>query len=55
MAHLSFTPNLSRHLTCPSAQVNGVSVREVLQAYFQSHPQVHGYVLDDQGQLRFAD
>jgi molybdopterin synthase sulfur carrier subunit len=52
MAHLSFTPNLLRHVASPSAQAAGADVREVLEAYFQGNPQVRGYVLDDQGQLR---
>jgi hypothetical protein len=52
MAHLIFTPNLLRHVASPNARVPGATVREVLQTYFQANPQVHGYVLDDQGQLR---
>ena len=52
MAHLIFTPNLLRHVSTPSAQVPGVTVREALQVYFTANPQVQGYLLDDQGQLR---
>ena len=52
MAHLSFTPNLLRHVPSPSARVAGATVRQVMDAYFQANPQVRGYVLDDQGQLR---
>ena len=52
MTTLSFTPNLRRHLNTPTAQVEGVSVREVLEGYFEANPQVRGYVLDDQGILR---
>ena len=52
MAHLIFAPNLLRHVASPNARVPGASVREALQAYFQANPQVHGYLLDDQGQLR---
>ena len=49
---LSFTPNLARHLDCPGAVVEGNTLREVLDAYFQSNPQMRGYVLDDQGAVR---
>ena len=52
MAHLIFTPNLLRHVASPNAQMPGGTVHEALQAYFQANPQVQGYVLDDQGQLR---
>ena len=52
MTTLSFTPNLLRHVRTPSARVEGVTVREVLEAYFRANPQVRGYVLDDQGALR---
>ncbi len=52
MAHLSFTPNLHRHVACPNAQSAGTTVRQVMDSYFESNPQVRGYVLDDQGQLR---
>jgi sulfur-carrier protein len=30
----------------------GTTVREVLDALFAAHPQLRGYVLDDQGALR---
>lgn len=52
MTTLSFTPNLRRHVECPSAQVEGVTVRQVLEAYFQANPKVRSYVLDDQGAVR---
>ena len=52
MAHLEFTPNLQRHVTCRAGQVAGSTVREVLQAYFSENTQARGYVLDDQGALR---
>ena len=49
---LSFTPNLLRHVDTPSMRVTGATVREVMERYFEVHPQVRGYVLDDQGALR---
>jgi hypothetical protein len=52
MTTLSFTPNLLRHVQAPTGRVEGATVREVLEAYFQIHPQVRGYVLDEQGAVR---
>lgn len=52
MPTLNFTPNLRRHVETPTAQVNGATVRQVLEAYFQVNPHVRGYILDDQGALR---
>lgn len=52
MAHVSFTPNLKRHVECPVAKVPGATVREVLDAVFADNPVLRGYVLDDQGGLR---
>jgi sulfur-carrier protein len=52
MARLRFTQNLQRHVECPEAQVEGASVREVLEAYFRERPRARGYVLDEQGALR---
>ena len=52
MTTLNFTPNLQCHVKTPMAQVEGDTVRHVLEGYFQVNPQVRGYVLDDQGALR---
>ncbi len=52
MATLSFTPNLLRHVGTPSARVRGATVRQALERYFETNPQLRGYVLDDQGALR---
>lgn len=52
MATVSFTPNLERHVECPTRTVEGDSVRAVLDAVFAMNPRVRGYVLDDQGALR---
>ena len=52
MARVTFTANLRRHVECPSDDVDGSSVREVLDAYFARHPGVRSYVLDDQGAVR---
>lgn len=52
MPRVSFTQNLQRHVACPPADVPGATVREALDAAFAANPQVRGYVLDDQGELR---
>jgi molybdopterin synthase sulfur carrier subunit len=52
MTTLSFTPNLLRHVAAPTARVEGATVREALEAYFEINPQVRGYVIDEQGALR---
>jgi len=49
---ISFTSSLQRHVSCPSEAVGGATVREALEQYFTRHPQVRGYVLDEQGALR---
>jgi sulfur carrier protein ThiS len=52
MASVHFTPNLRRHVNCPSCTAAGGTVSEVLSAVFREHPAVRGYVLDDQGEVR---
>ncbi len=52
MPTVSFTPNLKRHVECPTEVVAGATVREVLDAVFAANPRLRGYVLDDQGALR---
>jgi molybdopterin synthase sulfur carrier subunit len=52
VATVAFTPNLQRHVECPTAQVAGSTVRAVLEAVFAENPRLRGYVLDDQGALR---
>lgn len=52
MVTISFTPNLSRHLDAPAAQIPGDTVGQVLDDYFRAHPRARGYVLDDQGAVR---
>jgi molybdopterin converting factor small subunit len=52
MVHVVFTPNLQRHVACPSAQVAAKTVAETLDAVFAANPTARGYVLDDQGALR---
>ena len=52
MPTVHFTPNLTRHVACPTTQVGGRTVREALEEIFDKVPRMRGYVLDDQGALR---
>jgi hypothetical protein len=52
VATVVFTPNIRRHVECQSTQVEGRTVREVLENVFAANPQARGYVLDDQSALR---
>ncbi len=52
MAHIVFTANLQRHVSCPEQQVRGRTVREVMDAAFAGNAAARSYVLDDQGALR---
>ena len=52
MVRVQFTDNIQRHVACPPQDVEGHTVREAIDAYFEDHPEVRGYVLDDQGALR---
>jgi hypothetical protein len=52
MPQVSFTTNIQRHVECPTEQVDGATLRAVLDAYFVRHPLARGYVLDDQGCVR---
>jgi len=52
VVRVSFTKNVQRHVSCPSRQVVGSTVAEVLRAVFETNETARGYVLDDQGALR---
>jgi molybdopterin synthase sulfur carrier subunit len=52
MATLHFTQNLIRHTECPSASYPATAIGELLGQYFAQWPDVRGYVLDDQGEVR---
>ena len=47
-----FAKAFRRHVDCPDAEFGGATVGAVLDAYFQEHPQVRGYVLDEAGAVR---
>jgi hypothetical protein len=52
MPAIRFTQNIQRHIACPTREIAGATVRELLDGYFRLHEQARGYVLDDQGRLR---
>jgi len=52
MPSVRFTRNIQRHVECPTREVPGATLREVLDAYFSTNEQARGYVLDDRGKLR---
>lgn len=52
MPTVTFTPNLRKHLDCPPSEVEGVTVREALDAVFTENARLRGYILDDQSRLR---
>ena len=52
MPTVRFTDNIQRHVSCPTRDVDGATVREALDQYFTAHTRARGYTLDDQGHLR---
>ena len=52
MATVRFTESIQRHVQCPTRQVAGATLRDVLEGYFADNERARGYVLDDQGALR---
>ena len=52
MLRVVFTNNLQRHVACPPGEVEGSTVREVLDAVFAHNERARGYVLDEHGSLR---
>ena len=52
MPRIVFTSNLQRHVSCPARDAAGETVSAVLQEVFDQEPQIRGYVLDEQGELR---
>jgi molybdopterin synthase sulfur carrier subunit len=52
VVRVAFTPNLRRHLPCPTVEADGATVADALDAVFSRHPRLRSYVLDDQSRLR---
>lgn len=52
MPTVRFTANIQRHVECPTRDVEGETLRAVLESYFRDNERARGYVLDDQGRLR---
>ena len=52
MATVRFTRNIQRHVECPTRDVPGLTLREVLDEYFRENERARGYVLDEQGKVR---
>jgi sulfur-carrier protein len=52
VAHVTFTANLQRHLSCPDQLVPGSTVRAVLDQVFAVEPRLRSYILDDQDRVR---
>ena len=52
MARVTFTSNLRRHVDCATVDAAGQTVREVLEAVFETNDRLRTYILDDQAALR---
>ncbi|TMH86354.1 MAG: MoaD/ThiS family protein [Betaproteobacteria bacterium] len=52
MPRVVFTSNLQRHVSCAACDAAGETVSAVLEEVFEREPQIRGYVLDEQGELR---
>jgi len=52
MATVRFTRNIQRHVECPTREIAGTTLREILDRYFQENERARGYVLDEQGRIR---
>ena len=52
MAHVVFTKNLQRHVSCPPTTAPGTTVKEVLDHIFNDSPRLRGYVVNERGAVR---
>jgi molybdopterin synthase sulfur carrier subunit len=52
MPTVRFTQNIQRHVPCPTREIAGSTLRDVLNEYFRENERARGYVLDEQGKVR---
>ena len=52
MATVTFSSFIQHYVACPTEEVFGNTLREVLNAYFEKHQRARGYILDENGRLR---
>ncbi len=52
MPRIAFTPNLRRHLDCPTVEAEGATLRAALDHAFAANPRLRLYLLDEHGRLR---
>jgi molybdopterin synthase sulfur carrier subunit len=53
VVRVTFTKALERFVHCPPQDVEGATLREVLDQAFAANPKVKGYILDEQGAVRY--
>jgi len=49
---VSFAKAIQRHAACPADDIDGDTLRRVLDGYFEIHPAARTYVLDERGSVR---
>lgn len=52
MPRVVCAPAIQRHVPSPARVVAAATVSAALEAVFREQPELRGYILDDQGQLR---
>lgn len=53
MTQVVFAKAFRRHVECPDEQIDAVAtLGAALDAYFERHPKVRGYVVDEAGRVR---
>ena len=52
MPRVAFTGHLRRYLDLATMEVDGGTVRGVLESIFAQKPLLRGYIVDEQGELR---
>ena len=52
MTKVMFAKAVRRHVECPDEQVPGETLRDVLNGYFDRHPAVRSYIVDEHGAVR---